>query len=138
MKSELIIVIGLSRLGSEIATTLSSRGKYVIVIDREAKSFQKLGDSFTGYKIIGDACKLKNLTDANIDKASEIDIVTDDDDTNIFLFHLISKMNDKGRIIIRLTDINKRDLLPENKCLIITPLVNSFNQYLSFIGDKEI
>lgn len=136
MKSELIIVIGLSRLGSEIATTLSSRGKYVSVIDKEEKSFQKLGDAFTGYKIIGDACKVKNLVDANIDKASEIDIVTDDDDTNIFLFHLISRMNDKGKIIIRLTDINKIDLLPENKCSIITPLVNSVNQYLSFIGEK--
>ena len=67
MKS--ILVLGMGRFGSSVATTLYSLGNEVLVIDRNADIINELSDSVT-HAIVGDICDenvLKSVGARNFD-----------------------------------------------------------------------
>ncbi|MFH1347675.1 MAG: NAD-binding protein, partial [Candidatus Margulisiibacteriota bacterium] len=48
-----IIIIGCGRVGSQLAQILSAEGHNIVIIDKNAKSFKRLGPDFNGITITG-------------------------------------------------------------------------------------
>ncbi len=106
------LIIGTGRLGSSIANRASSRGDNVIVIDADSNAFGRLDETFTGYKVRGDATDLAILeSDCYIKTCEEVVITTGDDNINLFLAHVCALIYGVPRIFVRFDDPEKGALI---------------------------
>lgn len=126
---KMTVVIGSSRLGAAIASLNSEEGIYTSIIDLDEKSFRKLDDAYSGFKFVGDAMNKSLLERARIASATEIDICTADDNTNIYLACLCLHYYPAKNIIVRLKDDVKSILLRDPRITIITPSRLSYGMY---------
>ena len=85
MASQYIVVVGCGRLGSILASRLSSQGNNVVVIDPYESSFNNLSSDFSGFQITGDASEIEILRSAKADKADCLLAVTDKDNINLMV-----------------------------------------------------
>lgn len=136
MKKNKTIVIGCGRLGSGIATKLSSEGRNVIVIDKTETSFRRLGDKFNGYSIVGDATDIDFLKENFILESNTLIITTEDDNINIFLADIALNIFDIENIIIRLNDPLKEKIIDTTRIKTILPYKLSYNEFESIF--KEV
>lgn len=102
-----IIVAGCSRFGANIASTLSAQGKDVMVLDINHTAFRKLSHEYSGFTIVADATDIDELTKAGITKADVVVAATHDDNTNIMIAQIASKIFDVPKVISRLYDTEK-------------------------------
>ena len=105
-----IVIVGCGRLGAYLANTLSNLGESVIVVDKDESAFRKLSPSFGGIVIAGDATEITVLNDAEIEKATAVVTVTNNDNTNIMVAQLAKEIFSIGQVIARLYD-------PECECV---------------------
>lgn len=135
-QQNVIVVLGASRLGSRIASYRSLAGNYVTIVDKDAAAFRKLDEGYSGFRIFGNAEDMETLKKARIENAFETDIVTGDDNTNIYLACLVHHYFHCKRIFVRLNDEKKAQLLPNDASLfLISPSEASFETYLK---EKEV
>lgn len=136
-EKKLTIVIGASRLGANIASYNSQNGVYTVIIDKNPIAFRKLDSSFSGYKIEGDAENLDILNSANIKDATEVDILTNSDNTNIFIANVVLKYYKVPLVLVRLMDTTKSVFLDEPRIRIISPAILSFRSYKEIATEKD-
>ena len=134
-----IVVLGCGRLGSSIANNASARGENVIVVDTISSSFERLEDSFSGYKIVGDATDPSFLeNEAYIKTAREVAITTGDDNVNLFLAHLCATIYGVPSVYVRFDDPDKSALIAGMPSVrAIYPFELSINKFLSLEGDEK-
>ncbi|NCA96979.1 MAG: TrkA family potassium uptake protein [Bacteroidia bacterium] len=130
-----VLVIGCGRLGANIATLASEKGQNVLVIDRNVNAFDRLHESFAGYKIIGDATDLSLLEEAFIKTAKEVVIATGDDNINLFLAHVASVIYEVPSVFVRLDDPERGALLAGLKVKAIYPFELSINKFNLMKGE---
>ncbi|WP_069999042.1 potassium channel family protein [Cellulosilyticum sp. I15G10I2] len=135
--SDYTIIIGCGRLGASLANDLSDRGGDVLIIDRNKDSFRKLSPSFGGLTLTGDAADIDILHEAQVEKATVVILVTDNDNTNIMIAQMAKKIFKKERVIARLYD-------PELKCVYyefgidtISPAVLSIKEINRLLNNTE-
>ena len=104
------IVVGCGRLGANLANTLSDQGGDILIIDKNKEAFRKLSPSFGGLTVVGDAMDLDVLQEAQIDKASVVVAVTNNDNANIMVAQIARELFQIERVIARLYD-------PERECV---------------------
>ena len=104
------IIAGCGRLGADLANTLSDGGEDIIIIDKNPDAFRRLSPSFSGIVMTGDATEMAVLGNAEIEKASAVISVTNNDNTNILVAQLAKEMFNIERVIARLYD-------PECECV---------------------
>ncbi|MFA7701040.1 MAG: NAD-binding protein, partial [Bacilli bacterium] len=116
-----VLIIGCGRLGANIAALASEKGQNVIVVDRNHNSFDRLPESFSGYRVTGDATDLSLLEEAYIKTAKEVVITTGDDNVNLFLAHVACLIYEVPSIYVRLDDPERGALLNGLKVKAIYP-----------------
>ena len=94
-----IVIMGCGRVGSQLANLLSMDGHKVSIIDLDPKSFDKLGKSFKGEKIIGFGYDKEVLISAGIENADAFASVSPGDNRNI-IGALIAKREFKVPIVV--------------------------------------
>jgi trk system potassium uptake protein TrkA len=99
-----VIIVGCGRVGSELAKLLSSEGHDVVVIDRNQSSFARLGGTFNGLTLVGNAFDLNLLKQAGIEKADALCSVTNGDNTNIISAQVAKKIFKVPKVIARIYD----------------------------------
>ena len=104
------IVIGCSRLGATIASSLSDKDDNVLVLDKNEDSLRKLPQSYSGQTFIGDAMSWATLEEINITDADVVIIVTHEDNINIMLSQMVKEVYGVERVIARLYD-PERDIV---------------------------
>lgn len=103
-----ILIIGLGRLGAGVAERSSARGEDVIAIDKDPSSFSRLDDAFSGFTVVGDSTDLTLLeSDDMIHGVKEVVITTGNDNVNLFLSHVFSKIYKIPKIFVRFDDPDK-------------------------------
>lgn len=110
MKKDYTVIVGCGRLGGNIANTLSDMGEDILIIDKREDAFRKLSPSFGGMTMVGDAADIDCLRDAQIQDASTLIVVTDDDNTNILIAQMVKDFFYTEHVITRLYD-------PERQCV---------------------
>jgi len=94
-----ILIMGCGRVGAQLANLLSMDGHKVSIIDQDPKSFNRLGKSFKGEKILGFGYDKEVLEKAGIEHADAFASVTHGDNRNI-IGALIAKREYRVPIVI--------------------------------------
>lgn len=98
------IIVGCGRVGSELAKLLVSEGHDVVVIDKNAASFDRLGAAFNGLTMAGNGFDLSLLKQAGIEKAGAFCAVTNGDNTNLISAQVAKKIFKVPKVIARVYD----------------------------------
>ena len=106
MKEKYIIIIGCGTLGSTLANRLSKSGHSLVVIDQKESSFKNLDDGYSGFIIHGSANEFFIISQAKVDKADVVLALTDDDNLNIMLSQICTKLYNVPRVIARVNNPN--------------------------------
>ncbi len=104
------IIAGCGRVGSELAKLLSREGNDVVIIDRNQASFRRLGDTFNGLTLQGNAYNLELLKTAGIEKADIFCALTDGDNTNIVAAQVARKIFKIERVYARIYDPQRAEV----------------------------
>jgi trk system potassium uptake protein TrkA len=99
-----VIIVGCGRVGSQLARLLSAEGHNVVVIDKNAASFERLGGTFNGLTLVGNGFDLSLLKQAGIEKADAFCTVTNGDNTNLISAQVAKKIFNVPKVIARVYD----------------------------------
>ena len=99
-----VILVGCGRVGAELATMLSEEGHAVVIVDRDAESFNRLADGFSGSTIHGNGIDEDVLRSAGIERADAVVTATNGDNTNIMVAQIAQKMYRVKRVVARCND----------------------------------
>lgn len=97
-----VVVVGCGRVGSQLATLLSVEGHNVVVIDRDAESFKRLGTTFNGVTVKGLGFDEDVLEEAGIRDCDAFAAVTDLDNTNLMAAEVARKIFEVPHVVARL------------------------------------
>ncbi|MFH1149850.1 MAG: NAD-binding protein [Actinomycetota bacterium] len=97
-----VIVAGCGRVGSQLAQALSYEAHDVVVIDKDAGAFRRLGGTFNGITLEGVAFDEELLLEAGIDQADAFAAVTNHDNTNLMAAEVATTVFEVPRVISRL------------------------------------
>jgi trk system potassium uptake protein TrkA len=99
-----VIVVGCGRVGSTVARELCAAGHSVVVVDRKADSFRRLGPDFPGRTIIGVGFDRDVLHEAGIDEHAAVMAVTSGDNSNILIARVARETFGVERVVARIYD----------------------------------
>ncbi|MFC1646574.1 potassium channel family protein [Candidatus Omnitrophota bacterium] len=105
-----VIIVGCSRVGSELAMLLSSEGHNVVVIDKAPDSFSRLGKKFNGLTLVGNGFDIQLLKEAGIEKATAFCSVTNSDNSNIISSQVAKKIFKVSKVIARIYDPHRAEI----------------------------
>ena len=124
-KQDYIIIVGCGRLGANLANTLSDNDGNVLIMDTSKESFRRLSSDFGGLSLVGSGTDLTDLRTAQIEKASAVIAVTNDDNTNIMIVQLAREMFHVSRVIARLYDPDRESVYQDLGIDTICPAILS-------------
>lgn len=101
------IIVGCGRVGAQLADILSFQGHDVVLIDKDNKSFRRLGAAFNGITLEGVGFDQETLKKAGIEKADAFVAVTDLDNTNMMAAEVATKIFKVPQVIARLYNPEK-------------------------------
>jgi len=104
-----VIILGCGRLGAHLARRLDREGNEVVVIDRNAESFARLGSEFRGRMVFGTGIDEDILRRAGIEDADAFVAVTNGDNTNAMASEIAKLVFNVPRVIARLYDPVRED-----------------------------
>jgi len=105
-----VIVVGCGRVGSELATLLSSRGHDVTVIDHVGSSFSHLDPAWRGRTIEAEAMAEGVLENAEVGRARALAAVTNSDAVNAVVAHVARSVYHVPSVVSRNYDPRWRPL----------------------------
>jgi trk system potassium uptake protein TrkA len=99
-----VIVVGCGRVGSEVAQSLTADGHEVVVVDRRAEAFRRLGDDFAGTTMVGVGFDRDLLSAAGITADSAVAAVTSGDNSNILIARVARETFGVQHVVARIYD----------------------------------
>ncbi len=136
-KNEFIVIVGCGRLGASLANTLSDEGRDVLIIDKNKDALRKLSMSYGGLALIGDGTDIDMLREAELEKATAIVVVTNNDNTNIMISQMAKNIFNKELVIARLYDPERDYVYREFEIDTISPSILSSNEIWKLLTDDE-
>ena len=139
-KNDYTIIIGCGRLGANLANTLSNEGENVLIMDKCKDSFRRLASNYGGLSVVGNGLEFHQLKEAQINRASAVIAVTNDDNTNIMAAQIAREMFNVKKVIARLYDPECEVVYQELGIDTICPAVLSakeIDKLLSCFPEKE-
>jgi trk system potassium uptake protein TrkA len=127
-----IIIVGCGRVGSELARLLAEARHNVVVIDKAANAFQRLGTDFNGVTIAGNGFDVDLLKEAGIEHTDAFCTVTDNDNANIMSGQVAKKIFHIPKVITRINDTQYKHIYKE----LGIDIVNSTTLLASMIRNK--
>lgn len=131
MASQYIVVVGCGRLGSMLASRLSSQGNSVVVIDPYESSFGNLSSDFSGFQITGDASEIEILRSAKVDQADCVLAVTDKDNINLMVAQVARNVFGIGIVIARVFDPAREQIYRDFGIATISPTQLSVDAFMA-------
>ena len=135
-----VIIIGCGRLGANLANMLSNIGANVLIMDESRESFRRLDSNYGGLTVVGSGTDFDKLREAQIDRASAVIAVTNDDNTNIMVAQIARELFSVKKVIARLHDPECEVVYQELGIETICPAVLSakeIDKLLDICPEKE-
>ncbi|MFA5039146.1 MAG: NAD-binding protein [Candidatus Omnitrophota bacterium] len=99
-----IIVAGAGKVGHFLAQRLLEDRHTVVIIEKDAERCRKLAETPNMIIINGDACELRYLQEAHIERADVLAAVTGDDEDNLVICQLAKEKYSVRRTVARIND----------------------------------
>jgi trk system potassium uptake protein TrkA len=132
------IVIGSGRVGSSIATQLSSEGWDVTVVDENEEALARLGDRWPGRFVVGHGMDVDVLRDAGIEDADAVVVATDGDNTNIVIGQVAQKRFDINCVVVRVLDPARADFYATRGLRTVCPTKTAIDVLTEAVRSCEI
>jgi trk system potassium uptake protein TrkA len=113
-----IVIVGCGKAGKELAVELSKTDN-IVVLDKNVKSLDSLGDDFNGKKIWGDALDVNTLEEAGIKEANSIYILTGNDNLNIVVGKVVKRKYEIKDVTIQVNDNIKKKIFEEGGLTVV-------------------
>lgn len=98
------IIIGCGRVGARVASELDQRGEHVTVIDIDARSFNRLPQSFGGETVRGNGTDEDVMRSAGAEQADLLLALTEGDNRNALAAQLGKHTFGVPRVIVKVND----------------------------------
>ena len=131
------VIIGCGRLGASLANAISDKDASVMIVDRDERAFRKLGTSYGGPTLTGDATDIAVLRSAEIERADTVVSVTNDDNTNIMVAQIARNVYHIPNVICRLYDPEREIVYKEFGIDTICPTVLSTREIDRLLGKAK-
>lgn len=105
-----VVIIGCGRVGSGLASNLSAEGHDVVIIDKSAKAFRRLSETFEGRTLIGSGFDRDTLLDAGADRADALASVTSGDNSNILCARIARETFQIPQVVARIYDPRRAEI----------------------------
>lgn len=105
-----VIIIGCGRVGSGLATALGHEGHEVVVLDKSARAFRRLGDDFTGRTLVGSGFDRDILIEAGAERADALASVTSGDNSNILCARIARENFRIPQVVARIYDPRRAEI----------------------------
>ena len=99
-----VVIAGCGRVGSQLARNLDEAGHDVVVLDKDAGAFRRLGDTFGGQCLQGIVFDRQLLEDAGIRRAQAFVAVTSGDNSNVVSARTAKDRFGVERVVARIYD----------------------------------
>lgn len=133
-----IIIVGCGGLGSSLANKLSDEGHNVAIIDRDKAAFKKLGSGFNGLEVTGIGIDEDILKDAGIEKADALAAVTRDDNINIMVAQIASKLYNIQKVVARIYDPERKSAYKDFELNTVCPTTMGVNEIRNILLSNGI
>lgn len=97
-----VIIVGCGRVGSQLATMLSSNDANVCVVDRKAEALSNLSRNFNGTTLQGEGFDESVLVRAGVEEADVVAAVTSSDSANFMVAETARRIFHVPHVIVRL------------------------------------
>lgn len=131
-----VIVVGCGRLGSHLANRLSEVGHNIVTIDRISSSFSALSPVYSGFRVEGDATELSILESTKIDKADIVIVATNDDNINIMVAQIASRIFGVRRVIARVYDPARESIYRKLGVATFSPVLLARDAVLTWMEES--
>jgi trk system potassium uptake protein TrkA len=108
-----LLIVGCSRVGAMVATTMSQAGHEVTVVDVNRKSFDRLGPEFDGEMVLGNGIDEDILRQAGIEEADGFASLTNGDNRNIMAAQIAREIFHVPKVVTRIYDPIREDVYRE-------------------------
>lgn len=105
-----VVIVGCGRVGSTVAGQLSSEGHDVVVVDKNAEAFRRLGESFTGRTVTGIGFDRDILRSTGISEQSAVISVTSGDNSNILIARVARELFGVEKVVARIYDPQRAEV----------------------------
>lgn len=136
-----VIIVGCELIGARIAIELADLSNDVVVIERDESKLSSLTGEFNGMILRGIEFDQDNLVQAGIEKADVVLALTDDDNLNITVSLVATKVFNVKRVISQVIDPSRRylyELLDIESFCPINMGVNSLLSKLDIIQVEQL
>lgn len=116
------LVIGCGRMGAGLARSLHTARHEVTVVDVDPSAFGRLGDAFTGERIVGVGFDRDVLERAGIRSADGLAAVTGSDEANAVTARLAGRVFHVPRVVARLYDPRQAHIYRRLGLQVIAPV----------------
>jgi trk system potassium uptake protein len=99
-----VVVVGCGRVGSGLALAVEAAGHTAAVVDRQERSFRRLGDNFGGQTVLGVGFDRDRLEEAGITGADALAAVTNGDNSNILVARIARETYGIQKVVARIYD----------------------------------
>ena len=104
-----VLIMGCGRTGSLLAQMLDRAGQEVTVIDWNESAFERVGDSYGGRTVTGNALDQDVLRSAGIASADFFVAATSGDNRNIMASQVAQRVFHVPRVIARIKDPDRAE-----------------------------
>ncbi len=99
-----VVVVGCGRVGSSLSVQLAEAGHSVAIIDRRSEAFERLGEGFSGRKVVGIGFDRDRLKEAGIEQADALAAVTSGDNSNVLIARVARETFGLEHVVARIYD----------------------------------
>lgn len=107
-----IVIVGCGKVGRELALEFS-KNENVVVVDKDLKQLDSLGDDFNGKKLWADALDVNTLEEAGVSEASAIFLLTGNDNLNLVVGKVVKRKYGVKNVVLQVNDIMKKKIFKE-------------------------
>jgi trk system potassium uptake protein TrkA len=129
-----IVIVGCGRVGSYLANRLSRDGHSVVVIDRNASTFEELSPDFSGFRQEGSATQLSVLKEAKLDKADVCIATTHEDNVNLMVAQVARKVFGVPYVLARVFDPRREQVYARLEIETICPTSVAAEMFLKALS----
>lgn len=132
-----VVIMGCGRVGSSLALAMQKRGHEVVIIDRNATAFARLGDSFTGTTVVGVGFDRDVLTRAGIEHADAFAAVSSGDNSNIIAARVARETFDVERVVARIYDARRAEVYERLGIPTVATVPWTTERFVSALGETS-
>ncbi|MDY6908004.1 MAG: NAD-binding protein [Chloroflexota bacterium] len=128
-----IIIVGGGKIGYYLANALLGEGHEVLILEKDSKKCEFIGEQLGSVVVRGDGCEAKTLAEVGTERADMFIAVTNEDEDNLVACQVAKHLFKVPRTIARLGNPKNEGLF---KMLGIDVTISSTNLILEHISEE--